>query len=280
MLVRLAPAVRDHLLDHLRSGNRPVRGSHPLRTALDTTALTDQHYTVDMSAEMIEAASFLLRFTAVNDGPQREVSRAFDAEYVLSPRKQTPRERLLSALAAGAEIREVRSFHHAAHRPRQGDDPEPWVIRDTALDAEFRLSDEDVHPVWPLQPVLIISDSPDDDPVGLGPCRVPLRTLPAANFSASDYRLAPLVLLDDRSHATFELRHMPRRPGLIVVCAGLDDATAYPRGVAVGAEAVLWAGHDPSWLHLRMHDATECRYLPLDELLTDDTSDPPPAPGS
>ncbi|MFF2386977.1 hypothetical protein [Streptomyces sp. NPDC058108] len=79
---------------------------------------------------------------------------------------------------------------------------------------------------------------------------MPLRTLPAAHFGARDYQLAPLVLLDDRSHAAFELRHMPRRPGLIVVCAGIDDATAYPRGAAVGAEAVLWAGQDPSWLHL------------------------------
>ncbi|MGV9705319.1 hypothetical protein [Streptomyces sp. NPDC003483] len=280
MLVRLAPSVRDRLLDHLSSGKQPVRGSHPLHTALDIATLTDQHYTVDMTAEMIEAASFMLRFTATNDRPQQEVSRAFDAQYVLGPRKQTSRERLLSALAAGAEIREVCSFHAASHRPRRGDDPEPWVIRDTGLDAEFRLSDEDVHPVWPLRPVLIISDRPEADPVGLGPCRVPLRTLPAAHFGARDYQLAPLVLLDDRSHATFELRHMPRRPGLIVVCARLDDATAYPRGAAVGAEAVLWAGQDPSWLHLRLHDATECRYLPLDELLTDDTSDPPPPPGT
>ncbi|MET8411720.1 hypothetical protein ABZV34_27105 [Streptomyces sp. NPDC005195] len=250
-----------------------------MRTALDTAALTDQHYTVDLSAEMIEAASFLFRFTAVGSGPGREFSRRFDAEYVHGPRKQNRRERLAAALAGGAEIREVRSFHEAAHRPRQHDDPQPWVIRDTALDAEFRLGDDDVHPVWPLRPVLIISDNPGDDPVGLLPCHVPLRKLPSAQFSAREYRLAPLVLLDDRSHGTFELRHMPRRPGLIVVCAGLDDATVYPRGAAIGAEAVLSAGQDLSWLHLRLHEATECRYLPLDELLTGDTSDPPPAPG-
>ncbi|MET7354637.1 hypothetical protein, partial [Streptomyces mirabilis] len=34
MLVRLSPAQRDLLLDHLRLGNRPVRGSHTLRTSL------------------------------------------------------------------------------------------------------------------------------------------------------------------------------------------------------------------------------------------------------
>ncbi|MGW2610135.1 hypothetical protein ACWC4A_38035 [Streptomyces mirabilis] len=73
---------------------------------------------------------------------------------------------------------------------------------------------------------------------------------------------------------------MPLRQGLIVVCADLDDGTTYPRAAGIGADAVWAAGQDPSWLHLRMHDATECRYLPLDELLTGDTSDPPPSPSS
>ncbi|WP_254401028.1 hypothetical protein [Streptomyces sp. AC555_RSS877] len=280
MLVRLSPAQRDLLLDHLHFGSRPVRGSHTLRTALDTATLADQRYGVDMSAEMVEAASFLLRFASAGDGPRREDSRSFDAAYILGPRQQTHRERLMSALAAGAEIREVRSFHDAAHRPRHGNDPEPWVITDTALNAEFRLPDDDVHPVWPLQPVLVISDSLSDDPVGLHPCRVPLRHLPSVLFTAKEYQLAPLVLLDDRSYATFKLRHMPRRPGLIVVCADLDDASTYPRGAVIAAEAVLRAGQDLSWLHLRMHDATECQYLPLDDLLTGDISDPPPPTGN
>ncbi|MGW6214306.1 hypothetical protein [Streptomyces sp. NPDC055109] len=280
MLVRLSPAQRDLLLDHLRLGNRPVRGSHSLLTSLDTTALTDQRYAVNMTAEAVEAASFLFRFIAVNDGPLREDSRSFDATYILGPRKQTHRERLMSALAAGAEIREVRSFHAAAHRPRHGDDPEPWVVTDTALNAEFRLPDDDVHPVWPLQPVLVISDSSAEDPAGLLPSLVPLRHLPSPLFTTQEYQLAPLVLLDDRSYATFMLCHMPRRPGLIVVCADLDDATTYQRGAAIGAEAVLTAGQDLSWLRLRMHDATECRYLALDDLLTGGTSDPPPSPSS
>lgn len=280
MLVHLSPAERDLLLDHLRSGNRPVRGSHTLLTALATAPLTDQHYALDMTTDMAEAASLLFRFASVGGGPGQEYSRSFDAKYILGPRHQTHRERLASALAAGADIHEVRSFHEAVHRPRNDDDREPWVINDSALNEEFRLPDADVHPVWPLQPVLVISDSLHDDPVGLLPCRVPLRHLPTVLFTGKEYRLSPLVLLDDRSHAAFTLRHMPHRPGLVVVCAGLDDSTAYPRGVVIGAEAVLWAATDLSWLHLRMHDATECRYLPLDELLTGDTSDPPPPPGS
>ncbi|MFE9769784.1 hypothetical protein ACFYPC_35570 [Streptomyces sp. NPDC005808] len=64
------------------------------------------------------------------------------------------------------------------------------------------------------------------------------------------------------------------------MCSDLDDGTTYPRGAAIAAEAGLWAGQDLSWLHLRMHDATDCRYLPLEELPTGDTPDPPPPPGS
>ncbi|MEU9370428.1 hypothetical protein AB0D71_38330 [Streptomyces avermitilis] len=96
--------------------------------------------------------------------------------------------------------------HRPAAQPHQH-------ITDTALNAEFRLPDDDVHPVWSLQPVLVISDSLDDDPVGLLPSRVPLRHLPSVLFTAQEYLIAPLVLLDDRSYATFKLRHMPRRPG-------------------------------------------------------------------
>ncbi|MFE7077111.1 hypothetical protein ACFU96_44205 [Streptomyces sp. NPDC057620] len=276
MLVRFSAAQRDLLLGRLRLDKCPVRGSHTLHTALATTALTGQHYAVDMTTGMLEAASVVLRFACPNDGPGREHSRSFDNQYILGPRKQTHRERLLSALAASAEIHEVSSAQDAVHRPRSSADPQPWVINDTALDAEFRVPDDDVHPVWPLQPVLVISDRLDDDPVGLGPCRVPLRHLPSALFTLKEYELAPLVLLDDRSYAAFTLRHMPRRSGLILVCADPEDGTTYPRSAAIAAEAVLRAGQDLSWLRLRMHEATECRYLPLDELLTGDGPDPPP----
>ncbi|GHG00579.1 MULTISPECIES: hypothetical protein [Streptomyces] len=36
-------------------------------------------------------------------------------------------------------------------------------------------------------PVLVISDHPDDDPIGLLPCPVPLRRLPSPLFSAEEY---------------------------------------------------------------------------------------------
>ncbi|MGP4084266.1 hypothetical protein [Streptomyces sp. KR55] len=83
------------------------------------------------------------------------------------------------------------------------------------------------------------------------------------------------MLLDDRSYTNFTLRHMPHRPGLIVAAAD-PNATAYPRAAAIGAEAVLRAGQDLSWLHLRLHAATDCRYARWEALLTG----PPPPEGS
>jgi hypothetical protein len=129
-------------------------------------------------------------------------------------------------------------------------------------------------------PVLVISDSLDDDPLGLLPCPVPLRHLPSPLFSPEEYQAAPLVLLDDRSYADFTLRHMPRRAGLIVAVADPDDGTAYPRAAAIGAEAVIRAGHGRSWLHLRLHAATDCRYAHWDSLLTGGPADPPPPASS
>ncbi|WP_381837532.1 hypothetical protein [Streptomyces monticola] len=124
--------------------------------------------------------------------------------------------------------------------------------------------------------MLVISDGAGEDPVGLRECPVPRLDLPTPLFSAAEYQRAPLVLLDDRSYAAFTLRHMPTRPGLIVVLADADDATVYPRAAAIGAEAVVRAGEDPAWLHLRLHDATGCRYAHWEALLARGPTDPPP----
>lgn len=127
--------------------------------------------------------------------------------------------------------------------------------------------------------MLVISDSPDIDPVGLQTSPVPRLHLPSPLFSAEEYHRAPLVLLDDRSYTNFMLRHVPPRPGLIVVLVDPDDGTIYPRAAAIGAEAVLRAGDNPNWLHLRMHDATHCRHAHWEALLAGGPAGPPP-PGS
>ena len=132
----------------------------------------------------------------------------------------------------------------------------------------------------PRAPVLVISDSPDNDPVGLRTSPVPLLHLPSPLFSAEEYQSAPLVLLDDRSYTGFTLRHVPRRQGLIVVLVEPDDGTIYPRAVAIGAEAVIRAGDNLNWLHLRLHDATECRYAHWEALLAGGPADPPPPASS
>jgi hypothetical protein len=132
----------------------------------------------------------------------------------------------------------------------------------------------------PRAPVLVISDSPDNDPVGLRTSPVPLLHLPSPLFSAEEYQRAPLVLLDDRSYTGFTLRHVPRRQGLIVVLVEPDDGTIYPRAVAIGAEPVIRAGDNLNWLHLRLHDATECRYAHWEALLAGGPADPPPPASS
>ncbi|MET9462230.1 hypothetical protein ABZY05_45735 [Streptomyces canus] len=126
--------------------------------------------------------------------------------------------------------------------------------------------------------MLVISDSPDNDPVSLRTSPVPLLHLPSPLFSAEEYQSAPLVLLDDRSYTGFTLRHVPRRQGLIVVLVDPDDGTIYPRAVAIGAEAVIRAGDNLNWLHL--HDATECRYAHWEALLAGGPADPPPPASS
>lgn len=132
-------------------------------------------------------------------------------------------------------------------------------------------------PQAPQAPVLVISDSTDDNPVGLRPSPIPRLHLPSPLFSAEEYQRTPLVLLDDRSYTDFTLRHVPHRPGLIVVLADPDDGTLYPRAAAIGAEAVIRATDNLSWLHLRLHDATGCRYAQWEALLAGGPAEPPPS---
>ncbi|MFJ4790992.1 hypothetical protein [Streptomyces sp. NPDC088794] len=126
----------------------------------------------------------------------------------------------------------------------------------------------------PQAPVPVISDRTDADPVGLRPNPVPQLHRPSHLFSAEEYQRAPLVLLDDLGFTGFALRHMPRRPGLIVVLVDPDNSTIYPRAAAIGAEAVIRAG-DSTWLHLHLHDATGCRYAHWETLLAGGPADPP-----
>lgn len=65
-----------------------------------------------------------------------------------------------------------------------------------------------------------------------------------------------VVVGDDESEALTELS-LPRRPGVLLVGARDDDADVWRRGVALGAEQVLFLPHDESWLAGRFADAAE-----------------------
>ncbi|MFD5814683.1 hypothetical protein [Streptomyces sp. NPDC127038] len=152
MHVHLHRSQRDFLLGCFKSSTPSVRGVPALLAAVESAGLVREHCHVEMDDEMVEAASYLFRFAALRSGLHRAFSRNFDAANILRPRQQTPRQRLLAALAAGAEIREVRSYQPVSHQPRREGDRTPWVVHDPGLRKSFRLPDRDVHPVWPLQP--------------------------------------------------------------------------------------------------------------------------------
>ncbi|WP_406834813.1 hypothetical protein ACICHK_00115 [Streptomyces sp. AHU1] len=152
MRVHLHRSQRDFLLGCFQSNHPSVRGGPALLAAVQSAGLIREHCYVEMDDEMVEAASYLFRFASLRSGLYRAFSRNFDASNILRPRQQTPRKRLLAALEAGAEIREVRSFQPTSYKPRREGDRTPWVVHDPGLRRNFRLPDRDVHPVWPLQP--------------------------------------------------------------------------------------------------------------------------------
>jgi hypothetical protein len=123
-----------------------------LRFALEEAQnLRNRRFLVEMTEQMIDAASFVLKTAALKGGAALRLSRRFDHEYIQRPcweRGQTERQRLLEVMQQGAEIREVISYAPAAYRPRFDNDPEPWVVHDVGLHQDFRLPDRDVHPVW------------------------------------------------------------------------------------------------------------------------------------
>ncbi|TDC45139.1 hypothetical protein E1212_29145, partial [Jiangella ureilytica] len=65
-----------------------------------------------------------------------------------------------------------------------------------------------------------------------------------------------VVVGDDESEALTKLS-LPRRSGVLLVGARDDDADVWRRGVAIGAEQVLFLPHDESWLAGRFADAAE-----------------------
>jgi hypothetical protein len=52
-----------------------------------------------------------------------------------------------------------------------------------------------------------------------------------------------------------------RRPGIVVLGEDLDDRLIFSDAAAVGSEAVVMLSEGVPWLVLRMHEATDFRYV-------------------
>lgn len=118
-----------------------------LRTALEgALKLRANKYVLEMTDEMIESTSYLLKVSALKGGAALMQSNRFEAEYAL--KGLTPRERLLKAREAGAEIREVRSNQPVTYEPESDTDGTPWVVHSEGLGQDFRLPDADMRPAW------------------------------------------------------------------------------------------------------------------------------------
>ncbi|WP_406469828.1 hypothetical protein [Streptomyces sp. NBC_01615] len=139
------------LVREAQANTRPMRGISDLRSALEEAhrLRANHRYALAMTEELIECASCLLRFTALGGGAFLLAANRFDRDYILTPRKQDARARLLSARDAGAEIHEIRSYHPALYRPDAENDPTPWDVHDPFLRQSFRVPDQDVLPIWP-----------------------------------------------------------------------------------------------------------------------------------
>jgi len=72
-----------------------------------------------------------------------------------------------------------------------------------------------------------------------------------------DWGTAPLVLLDPAGVARCAAAVPPRRPGVLVVCAGEPPPQLWPHAVAVGAERVVSLPRDEEWLVAALTDAVE-----------------------
>ncbi|MET9122179.1 hypothetical protein [Streptomyces sp. NPDC004528] len=126
-----------------------------------------------------------------------------------------------------------------------------------------------------MKPVLVVTDSLTPDPMRLQPCKVPILHISPALMTPEQYRVAPLLILNDHSYQEFTRLHLPLRPGLLLALTGPDDGTAQTRATALRAERVVRASQNTSWLHLRMHAATACRYADWNSLLRRGPDDPP-----
>lgn len=71
------------------------------------------------------------------------------------------------------------------------------------------------------------------------------------------WKTAPMVLIDERFAATCEPGDFPRRPGVVLVCAGPPATGTWPAAVALGIERVVELPSAQEWLVSALADLVE-----------------------
>ena len=109
------------------------------------------------------------------------------------------------------------------------------------------------------RPLLVSSDEVlVDDLVRLAAVAgVELLVVGEAGTARASWAGAPLVLVGDDQAAAVVRATLPRRGGVVVVGSNQDDAGVWRRGVAVGAEHVVFLPEAESWLVERLGDASD-----------------------
>ncbi|MGW0778445.1 hypothetical protein ACWD01_33560 [Streptomyces sp. NPDC002835] len=91
----------------------------------------------------------------------------------------------------------------------------------------------------------------------------PLLTREFSELTPSEWMSPPLVLAHRMycSRLSSPDNDFRRRPGIVVLGEDLDDALIWSDAAAIGSEAVVMLSEDVPWLVLRMHEATDFRYV-------------------
>lgn len=147
--IELTKGQYDALMERTRPNDLQTQRVRELRAVLEgALPLRSNHrYAVELTAEMIETASFVLKVAALKGGALLLASNMFETRHVLEG--QTPRERLLKAREAGKEIREAMSYKLVSYRPQGSDSP--WAVYEDDLRQWFRVPDEACVVVTPVE---------------------------------------------------------------------------------------------------------------------------------
>jgi hypothetical protein len=82
------------------------------------------------------------------------------------------------------------------------------------------------------------------------------REVHATNVTEDDWLTYRLILIEDDAAPLIAARHLPKRPGVVLIGHDLDDATVWARGGTIGARAVAFLPDNTTWLVTLIRAAT------------------------